>query len=248
MGYPYIQRLLGNEKKWIIDTQHNMNESQSYYDEWKKPDQKKKECVLRDSIHTKFYKMQRKLEWQEAGQWLHGGEGEGTMGKTGGSTKRPRDISGDDGSILIVMMVSCVYTRQNIKMYTLMYIIEYQHTSSFESSSNDTFIIDLREREREREKEKHQCKRETLTAGLLYLPWPGFEPTTFWCTRWCSIQLSHPTRAILPFLKMYSENNNKKIVRLLFHLTSLLFWKQHTTYLLHRASAFAVPSAWNALP
>ena len=101
---------------------------------------------------------------------MHGGEGEGTMGKTGGSTKRPRDISGDDGSILIVMMVSCVYTRQNIKMYTLMYIIEYQHTSSFESSSNDTFIIDLREREREREKEKHQCKRETLTAGLLYLP------------------------------------------------------------------------------
>ena len=28
-----------------------------------------------------------------------------------------------------------------------------------------------------------------------YVPWPGFEPTIFWCTGWCSNQLSHPVRA-----------------------------------------------------
>ena len=27
-----------------------------------------------------------------------------------------------------------------------------------------------------------------------YVPWPGIEPSTIHCTRWCSNQLSHPPR------------------------------------------------------
>lgn len=64
MQYPYIQRPLGNDKKQV-DMQYNMNESQSYYDEWKKSDQNKRVYTAWVTC-IKFYKMQTKLQWQEA--------------------------------------------------------------------------------------------------------------------------------------------------------------------------------------
>ena len=50
-------------------------------------------------------------------------------------------------------------------------------------------------RERRRERENHQCEREISIGWLLYPPWLGIEPSTFWCMGWCSKKWSHPTRA-----------------------------------------------------
>ena len=37
--------------------------------------------------------------------------------------------------------------------------------------------------------------RETSTGCLSYVPQPGTEPATFWCTGWCSNQMNHTSRA-----------------------------------------------------
>ena len=62
-----------------------------------------KEYTLHDSMYVQFYKMQAKLWWQEADQWLHGDRRQGIMGKTG-NTKEHKEISGDDEIILILMI------------------------------------------------------------------------------------------------------------------------------------------------
>ena len=54
-------------------------------------------------MYVQFYKMQAKLWWQEADQWLHGDRRQGIMGKTG-NTKEHKEISGDDEIILILMI------------------------------------------------------------------------------------------------------------------------------------------------
>ena len=57
-----------------------------------------------------------------------------------------------------------------------------------------------RERERERDgdvREKHQLvashslPKQGLNPQPRYVPWLGIEPAAFWCTQWCSNQLSH---------------------------------------------------------
>ena len=73
----------------------------------------------------------------------------------------------------------CMYTDFLIKILTWGYIHWFQRQ---------------RERETERGREKHQCDRETLTGCTLYVPWLGIEPTTFWCIRRHSNQVTHLAR------------------------------------------------------
>ena len=47
--------------------------------------------------------------------------------------------------------------------------------------------------------EWRERQRETSIGCLLYAPLPGFEPTTFWCTGWCSNQLSNWARTIVTY-------------------------------------------------
>ena len=69
-------------------------------------------------------------------------------------------------------------------------------------------FIDFRERGRDKDRnndvrEKHgsvaslTCRGSNLQPWRV--PWPGFEPTTFWRMGWCSDQLSHLARAVYSF-------------------------------------------------
>ena len=62
-------------------------------------------------------------------------------------------------------------------------------------------------REREREREKHDVRekpqlvafhmhpRRGLSLQPRYVPWLGIKPAAFWCTGWCSNQLSYLARS-----------------------------------------------------
>ena len=52
------------------------------------------------------------------------------------------------------------------------------------------------------EREKHQCETETSIGCLAYAPRLGIETRSFRCMERCSNQLSPPSRAPLPTLKM----------------------------------------------
>ena len=74
-------------------------------------------------------------------------------------------------------------------------------------------FIDFREGGREGggctewgERENHWCERNT--GCLLYTPWPGIEPVTFWFTGWCSCPLSLWARAPLPFYFSLTSSYN----------------------------------------
>ena len=41
----------------------------------------------------------------------------------------------------------------------------------------------------------HRHANQRLIPQPRYVPWPGIKPITFWCTGWCSNQLSHLARA-----------------------------------------------------
>ena len=73
-------------------------------------------------------------------------------------------------------------------------------------SSPDILLLIL-EKEEGRERNTNVPEKHPLAASCMYpdwgsylqpryVPWPGIKPTTFWCTGWCSNQLSHLARAI----------------------------------------------------
>ena len=45
------------------------------------------------------------------------------------------------------------------------------------------------------------CPDRGLNSQPSYVPWLEIKPTTFWCTGWCSNQLSHLAREVNCFLK-----------------------------------------------
>ena len=51
-----------------------------------------------------------------------------------------------------------------------------------------------RERENHRLVAFHRHPDQGSNPPPRYVPWPGIEPATFWCLRWCFSQLSHPAR------------------------------------------------------
>ena len=69
---------------------------------------------------------------------------------------------------------------------------------------------------RRRRREKHWCEKYPSVAsctcpdqGLNPQPrhvlWPGIQCTTYWCTGWCSNQVSHPASTLSPTLNMASR-------------------------------------------
>ena len=49
-------------------------------------------------------------------------------------------------------------------------------------------------REKHRLVASHTRHNWGLNPQPRYVPWPGIEPPTFWCTGWCSNQLSHTSQ------------------------------------------------------
>ena len=62
----------------------------------------------------------------------------------------------------------------------------------------EDMFTDFRKKEGGRSQtDRETCKRETLTGCLPYVPRPGIELITFWCTGLRSNQLTHLARAII---------------------------------------------------
>ena len=78
------------------------------------------------------------------------------------------------------------------------------------------FFREIGGREIEGEKETSMWERDIKSAASCvrlnrgsnsqprFVPWPGIEPITFWCTGWCSNQLSLLARAIVLFCRVTS--------------------------------------------
>ena len=87
-------------------------------------------------------------------------------------------------------------------------------------------FIDFTERSgRERERRNIDVREKHLLVAshihpdwgwnlqFMYVPWPGIEPTAFWCTRWCSNHLSHLARthhACFTSLGYFQRGNFRK--------------------------------------